>query len=50
MPTDVPVTSEPDLKAKFPVQPGSLVALALMSLVVGAAAGFLGAVFRLALE
>jgi CIC family chloride channel protein len=50
MPTDVPVTPEPELNAKFPDQPGSLVALALVALVVGAASGLLGAVFRLALE
>jgi len=50
MPTDVPVTPEPELDAKFPDQPGSLVALALVSLVVGAASGLIGALFRLALE
>ena len=35
--------------AKSADQPGSLLALALLSLVVGAAAGLLGALFRLAL-
>jgi chloride channel protein, CIC family len=48
--TDVPVPHESDLNAKFPDQQGSLVALGLLSLVVGAASGLLGAVFRLALE
>src|ERR1700676_520802 len=35
--------------AKSAEQPGSLLALALLSLLVGAAAGLLGALFRLAL-
>jgi chloride channel protein, CIC family len=50
MPRDGPVTREPEPNAKFPDQQGGLIVLALLSLVVGAAAGFLGAVFRLMLE
>ena len=45
MPTD----HEPERNAKSAERQGSLVALALLSLLAGAAAGLLGAVFRLAL-
>jgi chloride channel protein, CIC family len=44
------VTNEPELKTQPAGQQGSLVVLALVSLIVGAASGLLGAVFRLALE
>jgi chloride channel protein, CIC family len=46
MPTD----REPERKAKSVERQGGLVSLALLSLLVGAAAGLLGAAFRLALE
>jgi H+/Cl- antiporter ClcA len=44
------VTSEPEPNVKFTEQQGSLIVLALASLIVGVASGLLGAVFRLALE
>jgi chloride channel protein, CIC family len=50
MPEDVPANRESELNAKSAEQQGSLVVLALLSLIVGAASGLLGAIFRLALE
>jgi chloride channel protein, CIC family len=50
MPEDVPANRESELNAKSAERQGSLVVLALLSLIVGAASGLLGAVFRLALE
>jgi chloride channel protein, CIC family len=50
MPEDVPANRESELNAKYAEQQGSLVVLALLSLIVGAASGLLGAIFRLALE
>src|SRR5262249_15050746 len=47
---DVPTDREPEPNAKFAERQGSLVVLALLSLIVGAVSGLLGAVFRLALE
>lgn len=47
---DVPANREPEHNAKSAEQQGSLVVLALLSLIVGAASGLLGAIFRLALE
>jgi CIC family chloride channel protein len=44
------MTPEPAFKNKFPDRASSLVALVLMSPLVGAASGLLGALFRLALE
>jgi CIC family chloride channel protein len=41
---------EPELIAKSPEEHGGLLVLALLALIVGAAAGVLGAIFRLALE
>jgi len=49
-PEDVPTNREPELNAKAAEREGSLVVLALVSLLGGAASGLLGAVFRLALE
>jgi CIC family chloride channel protein len=46
----VPTNREPELNAKAAERQGSLVVLALLSLLGGAASGLLGAVFRLALE
>jgi chloride channel protein, CIC family len=46
----VPTNREPELNAKGAEGQGSLVVLALLSLIAGAASGLLGAVFRLALE
>jgi chloride channel protein, CIC family len=50
MPEDVPANRESELNAKSAERQGSLVVLALLSLIVGAASGLLGAIFRLALE
>lgn len=47
---DVPANREPEHNAKSAEQQGSLVVLALLSLLVGAVSGLVGAVFRLALE
>jgi len=47
---DVPANREPEHNAKSAEQQGSLVVLALLSLIVGAASGLLGAIFRLALK
>jgi len=44
------VTREPQLNAKAAERQGSLVVLAFVSLLGGAASGLLGAVFRLALK
>jgi chloride channel protein, CIC family len=44
------MTPEPAFNNKFPDRPSSLVAIVLVSLLVGAASGVLGAVFRLVLE
>jgi chloride channel protein, CIC family len=46
----VPADRELELNAKAAEQQGSFVVLALLSLLVGAVSGLLGAVFRLALE
>jgi chloride channel protein, CIC family len=46
----VPTNREPERNAKAAEGPGSLVVLALSSLIAGVASGLLGAVFRLALE
>ena len=50
MPEDVSPNRESELNAKSAEQEGSLVVLALLSLLVGAASGLLGAIFRLALK
>jgi CIC family chloride channel protein len=50
MPEDVPAKRESELNAKSAERQGSLVVLALLSLLVGAASGLVGAVFRLALD
>jgi chloride channel protein, CIC family len=50
MPEDVPANRESEFNAKYAEQQGSLVVLALLSLIVGAASGLLGAIFRLALK
>lgn len=47
---DVPANREPEHNAKSAEQQGSLVVLALLSLLVGAVSGLVGAIFRLALE
>jgi CIC family chloride channel protein len=47
---DLPANRESELNAKSAEQQGSLVVLALLSLIVGAASGLLGAIFRLALK
>jgi chloride channel protein, CIC family len=50
MTEDVTTNREAERNAKSAERQGSLVALALLSLLAGAASGLLGAVFRLALE
>jgi chloride channel protein, CIC family len=50
MPEDVPANRESELNAKSAEREGSLVVLALVSLIVGAVSGLLGAIFRLALQ
>ena len=47
---DAPATRATEDTAHSSEPQGSLVALALLSLLVGAASGFVGAVFRLTLE
>ena len=50
MAEDVPANRESELNAKSSERQGSLVVLGLLALLVGAASGLLGAVFRLTLD
>src|SRR5262245_37215410 len=50
MPDDVPANRESEINAKSAERQGCLVVLGLLSLLVGAVSGLVGAIFRLALE